>query len=102
MKDEKRKGATSLEHMWRKREILQHDINRLIKGYDLTQTEADIYFYLAAQAGSISIIVNHKYFSNQSLSTIKRAIVRLKMLSLIETFSDNNDARIIWLKSVRV
>ena len=102
MKDEKRKGATSLEQMWRKRELLQHDINRLLKGFDLTQTEADIYFYLAAQAGSITTVVNHKYFSHQSLSTIKRAIVHLKMLSLIETFSDENDARINWLKSVRV
>jgi DNA-binding MarR family transcriptional regulator len=102
MKYENRKGVTALEHMWRKREILQHDINRLLKGYDLTQTEADIYFYLAAQAGSISVIVNHKYFSHQSLSTIKRAIVHLKMLGLIEAFSDEIDARIIWLKSIRV
>jgi DNA-binding MarR family transcriptional regulator len=102
MKDDKRKGATSLEHMWRKREILQHDINRLLKGFDLTQTEADIYFYLAAQAGSISTVVNHKYFSQQSLSTIKRAVVHLKMLGLIEAFSDEIDARIIWLKSVKV
>ena len=101
MKDEKRKGATALEHMWRKREILQHDIKRLLKGYDLTQTEADIYFYLAAQAGSITTIVNHKYFGSQSLSTIKRAIVQLKLLGLLETFSDDNDARINWLKVVK-
>jgi len=102
MKYEKRKGVTALEHMWRKREILQHDINRLLKGYDLTQTEADIYFYLAAQAGSITTVVNHKYFSYQSLSTIKRAIVHLKMLGLLETFSDSFDARIKWFRSVKV
>lgn len=102
MKDSKRKGATSLHHMWRKRELLQHDIKRLLKGYDLNQTEADIYFYLAAQPGSITSIVNHRYFAGLSLSTIKRTIVFLKEEHLIVAFSDDHDARINWFKAVKI
>ena len=91
----------NFEVMWRKKELVQRNINHALQGYNLSSTAKDIYiFTAAAHSTCITNIVHHSYFGDRSLSTIKRAVVELKDHELLlATNKDyiSDDKRVVWL-----
>ena len=87
--------------MWRKKELVQRNINHALQGYNLSSTAKDIYiFTAAAHSTCITNIVHHSYFGDKSLSTIKRAIAQLKEYKLISASNKDfvsDDKRVVWL-----
>ena len=67
---------------------------------NLTGTEFQILAYIGWRGDKayVSEIVEHPMFRYQSLSTIKRGIVNMKALGLIEAKSATKDSRIMYLK----
>ena len=67
------KAIKNFAVMWRKKELVQRNINQALQGYNLSSTAKDIYiFTAAAHSTCITNIVHHSYFGDKSLSTIKR------------------------------
>jgi hypothetical protein len=91
----------NFEVMWRQKELVQRNINHALQGYNLSSTAKDIYiFTAAAHSTCITNIVHHSYFSDRSLSTIKRAVAELKDTKLLlATNKDyvSDDKRVVWL-----
>ena len=95
------KSLKNFEVMWRKKELVQRNINNSLQGYNLSNTAKDIYvFTAAAHSTCITNIVHHSFFADVSLSTIKRAVSELKNKELlIPTGLDftSEDKRVSWL-----
>ena len=63
---------------------------------ELSEREKATLEFIASRKGTrISDVVNETYFSDQSFSTIKRNVLKLKRLKLIKTndVKTNNDKR---------
>ena len=95
------KAIKNFAVMWRKKELVQRNINQALQGYNLSNTAKDIYiFTAAAHSTCITNIVHHSYFGDKSLSTIKRAIAQLKEYKLISASNKDfvsDDKRVVWL-----
>jgi len=95
------KAIKNFAVMWRKKELVQRNINQALQGYNLSSTAKDIYiFTAAAHSTCITNIVHHSYFGDKSLSTIKRAIAQLKKYELLSATNKNyvsNDKRVVCL-----
>ena len=95
------KALKNFAVMWRKKELVQRNINQALQGYNLSSTAKDIYiFTAAAHSTCITNIVHHSYFGDKSLSTIKRAIAQLKEYKLITASNKDyisDDKRVVWL-----
>ena len=95
------KAIKNFAVMWRKKELVQRNINHALQGYNLSNTAKDIYiFTAAAHSTCITNIVHHSYFGDKSLSTIKRAIAQLKEYELISATNKDyvsDDKRVVWL-----
>jgi hypothetical protein len=95
------KALKNFAVMWRKKELVQRNINHALQGYNLSSTAKDIYiFTAAAHSTCITNIVHHSYFGDKSLSTIKRAIAQLKEYKLISASNKDfvsDDKRVVWL-----
>ena len=95
------KALKNFAVMWRKKELVQRNINHALQGYNLSSTAKDIYiFTAAAHSTCITNIVHHSYFGDKSLSTIKRAIAQLKEYKLITASNKDyisDDKRVVWL-----
>ena len=95
------KAIKNFAVMWRKKELVQRNINHALQGYNLSSTAKDIYiFTAAAHSTCITNIVHHSHFADKSLSTIKRAVLELKEHNLlIEQNIDSikDDKRVTWL-----
>ena len=95
------KAIKNFAVMWRKKELVQRNINQALQGYNLSSTAKDIYiFTAAAHSTCITNIVHHSHFADKSLSTIKRAVLELKEHNLlIEQNIDSikDDKRVTWL-----
>ena len=93
----KKQALENIAQIWRKKQILENEINSVLGGYNLTSTAKDIYVYIAAEKACIAHIVHHSYFKNKSFSTIKRAVLELKQNNLITSIQDSFDQRVMWL-----
>ena len=95
------KAIKNFATMWRKKELVQRNINQALQGYNLSNTAKDIYiFTAAAHSTCITNIVHHSYFGDKSLSTIKRAIAQLKEYELLSATNKDyisDDKRVVWL-----
>ena len=95
------KALKNFAIMWRKKELVQRNINQALQGYNLSNTAKDIYiFTAAAHSTCITNIVHHSYFGDKSLSTIKRAIAQLKEYELVSATNKDfvsDDKRVVWL-----
>ena len=84
--------------IWRKMELLQEDINKTLKPYNLSDTAQDVYIHIGAfHYTCIAAIRRCKYFKNKSFSTLKRAILELKNHDLIHALPSQDDKRVMWL-----
>ena len=84
--------------IWRKMELLQEDINEILKPYNLSDTAQDMYVHIGAfHYTCIASIRRCKYFKNKSFSTLKRAILELKNHDLIHALPSQKDKRVMWL-----
>ena len=86
--------------LWRKRKDGQIEVEKAMKPSDkrrFTQLETDIYLFIAAEKVCITTIRRESFFKGSSLSSVKRAIVRLQQANLVYQVQDTVDKRIYWL-----
>jgi len=93
----KKQALKNIAQMWRKKQLIKFEVQEALGSYNLSDTAEDIYVYAAASKVCIAHIRQNSYFANKSFSTIKRAVLELKMHGLITHQEDSVDRRVFWL-----